>query len=182
MKYIYITVLSILYNKLNADIAKNNTFNDLEYTLDLSGFISYGNWCGPGHGGYQDCCDNKACQECDLKKGTPTEKCLEQCPPIDELDYYCALHDECCMNNPKDIICLPEGNKCYCDCVLLNGANNVADCTTDECLSYRLRLVKLFNYGLSCWYNDEKNISRCNKVTMRDFPIKDFCVNDKEFL
>lgn len=182
MKYIYITVLSILYNNLNADIAKNNTFNGLEYTLDLSGFISYGNWCGPGHGGYQDCCDNKVCQECDLKKGTPTEKCLEQCPPIDELDYYCALHDECCMNNPKDIICLPEGNKCYCDCVLLNGANNVADCTTDECLSYRLRLVKLFNYGLSCWYNDEKNISRCNKVTMRDFPIKDFCVNDKEIL
>lgn len=184
MKFIYITLLNVFaYGRLNlVDIPKNVTLYDIKEMSELSGFIRYGNWCGPGHGGYQDCCENNSCNECDLKKGTPNDACLKQCPPIDTLDYYCALHDECCLNNPKDIVCLPEGNKCYCDCVLLEGANLASDCISEECSSYRSRLIKLFNYGLSCWYNDQTNKSKCNKVTMRDYPIKYFCSDGKETL
>ena len=37
----------------------------------------YGNWCGGGHGGYQDCCNGAACSNCNYKNGL-TAACLEQ--------------------------------------------------------------------------------------------------------
>lgn len=167
----------LICNSLN--ITKNILLNDIEKTNNLLSFTSYGNWCGPGHGGYQDCCNNTMCPKCDLKKGTPDSDCLDECPPIDELDYHCAIHDECCLNSPKSIVCFPEGNKCYCDCALIEGVKISTDCK-GECLSYRSRLLSLFNYGLSCWYENEQNKSVCNIASMRDYQISKFCKNGNE--
>lgn len=171
-----------IYTNANTNLYfQNITFkNEHDEMYNSLGFVSYGNWCGPGHGGFQDCCNGSACSNCDLKKGTPTDDCFNECPPIDELDYYCALHDECCLNNPKDFVCFPEGNKCFCDCALIEGANNANDCDNDDCHSYRYKLIHLFKSGLSCWYNNEKNISTCNIVGMRTYTIESFCNNGKE--
>lgn len=160
------------------NITKDIIMSDIERN-ELT-FTNYGNWCGPGHGGFQNCCNNTNCPNCDLKKGTPDKACLEECPPIDDLDYHCALHDECCLNNPKTILCFPEGNKCFCDCELIKGADQSNDCINDNCLNYRSRLLSLFNYGLSCWYENKQHKHDCNVVSMRDYPIKNFCKNGDE--
>ena len=176
----YFKLLSVFILSNNSNLLHSYVLNQSEENQKLLGFVNYGNWCGPGHGGYQDCCNNTICSDCNLKKGSPDAACLKQCPPIDMLDYHCALHDECCINNPKDIVCLPEGNKCYCDCSLIEGAKKVNDCIKYDCKIYRSSLISLFNYGLSCWYKNEKNISSCNKISMRDFHIKDFCSSGNE--
>src|SRR5690349_12041386 len=73
------------------------------------GFIDcYGNWCGGGHGGYEDCCGDQPCPAClknlkhldcynssECDPGTPSTHCLLECPPIDDLDLACAYHDLC---------------------------------------------------------------------------------------
>ena len=46
-----------------------------------AGIDSYGNWCGGGHGGLQDCCSGGRCQSCDFHKGV-TAACLSQCPAV----------------------------------------------------------------------------------------------------
>ena len=169
LKFYLIMIVFIKSESVNLD-NNNNVF----------GFIKYGNWCGPGHGGYQDCCNNKKCSKCNIKDTKLTDECLNECKPIDTLDYHCAIHDNCCFNHEKDITCFPEGNKCYCDCLLLEGVENLNDCTSKECLYYRSKLSTLFNYGLSCWYKNKNNTSICNKVSMKDYYIKDFCKDGKE--
>jgi hypothetical protein len=169
----------VLLNHFIHCVEINNTLNDFKHSNELFGFVKYGNWCGPQHGGYQDCCNNGPCSECDLKKGTPTLECFKQCPPTDYMDYYCAAHDECCLNNTKDITCFPEGNKCYCDCLLIDGVTK-SNCVSDECSYYKSRLLSLFNYGLSCWYKNENNISVCNILSLRDYSITQFCDNGNE--
>jgi hypothetical protein len=146
----------------------------------LSGFIDYGNWCGPGHGGYQDCCNGEPCSSCNLKDGKPSKSCLLECQPIDELDYHCALHDECCINNENDINCNPEGNYCACDCLLTEGALKATDCNDVYCKSYRSTLVYIFENTLSCWYNNVNNTASCNKVFDKDYETDNFCQNGVE--
>lgn len=119
---------------------------------NLQGIGSYGRWCGGGHGGFQDCCNGGPCSACDYHEGVVSEKCLEQCPPIDELDRQCSQHDLCCFENPDGISCKPEGNRCACDCQLVRGAKAAGDCHGFECKAYRLGLLELFEHVLSCFY------------------------------
>jgi hypothetical protein len=176
MKKIFLCFLNIFFysnsestNLVNYDNEKNMTF-----------FLNYGNWCGPGHGGYQDCCNQTKCPKCNLQDNKVTNECLDECKPIDTLDYYCAIHDECCLNNEKKITCFPEGNKCYCDCLLTSGIEYSVNCNSIECSNYRSRLLPLFNYGLSCWYKNQHNNSVCNVVSMREYQINAFCKDGKE--
>ena len=53
----------------------------------LSGFIDYGNWCGPGHGGYQDCCNGEPCSSCNLNDGNPSKTCLLE--KLSRLPFRC---------------------------------------------------------------------------------------------
>lgn len=150
-----------------------------ERNQKVAGIIDYGNWCGPGHGGYQDCCNGNPCDNCNLNEGPPTKECLDECPPIDQLDYQCAMHDECCLNNEIviDLECSPEGNYCACDCLLSKGAEEVSDCNNIYCKSYRSTLVYVFEDTLSCWYHDKNNTAMCNKVMSKDYEINSFCNN-----
>jgi hypothetical protein len=34
------------------------------------GLTEFGNWCGPGHGGTNDCCDDEPCSQCNDTVGT----------------------------------------------------------------------------------------------------------------
>ena len=146
----------------------------------VAGIMDYGKWCGPGHGGYQDCCDGGPCSSCNLNDGKPSQDCLKECPPIDELDYQCALHDECCLNNELNIDCVPEGNYCACDCLLSEGADKASDCNNIYCESYRSILLYVFDDTLSCWYNNVNDTATCNSVVSKDYQIDSFCNNGQE--
>ncbi len=47
-------------------------------------------------------------------------ECLKECPPMDELDHACAMHDSCIVNHPQpaDLHCTSFVN-CPCDCALV---------------------------------------------------------------
>lgn len=52
-----------------------------EDVKNVTGIDDYGNWCGGGHGGLQDCCNGGKCPSCNQGSG-PTAACLNECPPI----------------------------------------------------------------------------------------------------
>jgi hypothetical protein len=170
-----------------SEYSKEIEFSSLD-SLEL-GIINYGNWCGPSHGGYQDCCNGKPCESCKLNEGilyVPSPECLNSCNPIDELDYYCAIHDKCCLlnHNLSNIECSPEGNKCECDCLLVKQVSNF-ECSNYSCKYYSKSLLYLFNNLLSCWYIDENtNTEYCNKNNLNltnycnDIIINDIIIND----
>lgn len=125
-----------------------------------NGMTWYGNWCGSGHGGYQDCCNGTACSKCIHNEPEPNEECLKQCPPIDELDKICSHHDSCTFrfNKPKNFSCSPQGNYCVCDCKLVEGVTDVL-CPTYGCEIYWYSLMQLFRHWLACFYNGKNKTS-----------------------
>jgi hypothetical protein len=208
---VYKTLIIILFNvfdiisstkqtsnpKTNSDTLPNqNSLSKYEIISDLEleqeqiflnfSLISYGNWCGPSHGGYQDCCNGKSCESCKIEYGKPTKECLEECQPIDQLDYYCAIHDQCCLDsynnneftNVNHIECYPEGNKCYCDCLLIKHSSSLSmnECNSFYCRNYLMGLKYVFENVVSCWYINSENMEVCNKNNKN---ITGFC-NDIE--
>ena len=148
-----------------------------EYQRAL-GLDDYGNWCGPGHGGYQDCCNGGRCSAC-TGTGPPSAACLSQCPPIDEMDVACSKHDTCCFDNPGGIFCIPQGNLCACDCLLLEAVAQ-ARCGTATCQIYKSALTVLFADTLSCWYKEKDGHHECNAVGFwgpGDYTRYDYCNN-----
>lgn len=137
--------------------------------------FSYGNWCGGGHGGLQDCCDGKRCSECNENTTDLTLGCFKQCPPVDELDKYCAYHDLCTFKNvlPPSISCFPQGNFCYCDCELVTRAQ-VVNCTNKYCIEMQKTLLSWFK-ELSCWYWDASYNPVCNGNWRGKYFLEDFC-------
>jgi len=91
--------------------------------------LHWGRWCGPGHGGFQDCCQGKPCPGCNTNSHTISQECRKQCMPIDLVDDKCANHDLCTFihteisssTNPN--FCIGNwntpANYCGCDCQLL---------------------------------------------------------------
>lgn len=154
----------------------------------------YGNWCGGGHGGYQDCCNGTACPACvtdvpdecnageseNWAKCRPTKECAKQCPPVDAMDLACAAHDSCCIRNrlpPSLPSCYPEGNYCWCDCNLVADVLNVT-CDTWACSSFRSLLIQAFDYTLACWAYPTGNWTGapyCNGVINRKQPVSQYC-------
>ena len=135
----------------------------------------YGNWCGPGHGGFSDCCNGNACPGCP----TPPEgdfsysmnaSCLEECPPIDELDRACAWHDTCSSISGSSSECTydKDGQQCFCNCVLTAVA-----CQPNMPFA---GVCGYFN-SVACWYCDS-GIGKCDGYSGPiDQPLSYFCKN-----
>lgn len=191
---LYKTLTIILFNAFDIISATNQTNIKTKYEvnseLDIDNLflnfslMSYGNWCGPSHGGYQDCCNKGPCKSCNIVDGKPTKECLEECKPIDKLDYYCAIHDQCCLlfdyatnQTPRHIECYPEGNYCYCDCSLVKQSHTLLEneCNGFKCKHYLSALKYIFENVVSCWYINSENIEMCNKNNKN---ITDYCNND----
>ncbi|KAL6060081.1 Disintegrin domain-containing protein [Balamuthia mandrillaris] len=111
----------------------------------------HGNWCGPSHGGFQDCCYGGPCPSCIAPEPGQldyrfSQECFNECPPIDWVDLACAWHDTCTyvageVNGCGHFI---AAESCYCNCVLADIAcNYIADgvCT-------------YFRDIASCWFCD----------------------------
>ena len=64
----------------NVNSGSNGLFDGLFKDL-----TSYGNWCGPSHGGFQDCCnDGQRCPNCDPNSHMSLNgKCMDDCKPTD---------------------------------------------------------------------------------------------------
>eukprot|EP00128_Syssomonas_multiformis_P006814 Colp12_sorted_trinity150504_noHs@29707 len=83
-------------------------------------FVTYGYWCGPGHGGFQDgCCDLQVNETSAFGTSCPKPyndpKCDETawganhdgvfeygwnaCTPLDATDAICRIHDKCSFDN-----------------------------------------------------------------------------------
>jgi hypothetical protein len=170
----------------NYEINSDLELEQEQIFLNFSIF-SYGNWCGPSHGGYQDCCNGTSCNSCKIEYGKPTKECLEECQPIDQLDYYCAIHDQCCLDsynvaneltNVNHIECYPEGNKCSCDCLLVKQSSTISinECNSFACKHYLMGLRYVFENVVSCWYINSENIELCNQNNKN---ITNYC-NDIE--
>lgn len=91
-------ILSYAYSSIvfadanhNSDEQKSNTPSTVQSTNANSGFIFYGNWCGPNH-------------PADITTAAP---------PIDLLDAQCKAHDLCYVNKGEF--------DCGCDRVLVTG-------------------------------------------------------------
>lgn len=136
---------------------------------NVQGLTDYGNWCGGGHGGFQDCCNGKPCPACNYDATTVSKECLEQCPPVDALDAQCAQHDRCCfLNQLGSLSCSPQGNRCACDCKLIAGAE-AAECglLNVQCHLYKAALIETFEHVLSCFYygaTPQYDMSACHMV------------------
>lgn len=141
----------------------SDTNGEQQSLLDY--LTSYGKWCGGNHGGYQDCCEDEACNECDAAfTGTgygsaptsPSKKCLDQCPPVDGVDYICAIHDRCTFHNkhPNQFSCEPQGNYCQCDCELLKHIAE-ASCSSWYCSFYKFGMYAVFTEQTACWFKPQ---------------------------
>lgn len=172
--------------EINSDIDIDKDLNKLSSDILLNfSLISYGKWCGPSHGGYQDCCNGGPCKLCNIEDGNPTKECLQECEPIDKLDYYCAIHDRCCLNfdnstsreNYDHIECYPEGNYCYCDCSLVKQSYTLTEneCNSFKCKHYLSALRYVFENVVSCWYINQENLETCNKNNQN---IINYCIYD----
>ena len=82
-----------------------------------------------------DCCNGTQCASCviDHEKSPEellTPACLAECPPKDDLDRACAMHDACTFSfpGPRHLKCVPQGNFCACDCMLVYQANIAEVC------------------------------------------------------
>ena len=110
--------------------------------------MNYGRWCGPDHGGYDDCCNGTYCRGC----GSGPDRgdydyqlnldCFLECPPVDILDLACAQHDTCCH-----IFGSSCGHKEHCFCNHL--LDNIA-CKYDPFNKVCL-VFSTYDPFMSCW-------------------------------
>jgi len=142
---------------------------------DLFPFPTYGKWCGGGHGGYQDCFQGNPAPACNTSDPGISLECIQQCPPIDQLDFQCAFHDHCTfsMIAEANMTCSPQGNFCGCDCILNNRIDHVV-CQTEECILASKAIQKLFSYVTSCWYFDDQHTEICDDYK-KGIPLNNFC-------
>lgn len=148
-------------------------------SLDNPYLPTYGNWCGKGHGGFQNCCNGTVCPACNITApgtnitlGILTPGCIEQCPPVDAIDASCMNHDACTFQYPETNLTPPCGgiaqNYCPCDCYFV--AQLSAFWETDYCgttyppLSTDLGFCTGMNYVtlhtfkcgiVTCFYNSK---------------------------
>ncbi len=151
--------------------------------------IVYGNWCGPDHGGYQDCCGGRPCPNCNQTETGISQACIEECMPVDQLDWQCAFHDHCTFTQGAMKGCggalASESNFCDCDCLIVNRAAKITNCdelTNPACAAAYEAITTLFEHS-KCWYyeheskvcNDSNHASRgfCDPTIL---PYSETCV------
>ena len=141
----------------------------------VSRFPVHGNWCGPSHGGYNDCCGGSACPSCRTPRVgefnySMDPLCLKQCPPVDDTDLACAWHDTCYSISGSDPVCGGiYDQECFCNCVLTSVACQPAQPVTGIC--------EYFSNQAACWVCDlQENKWECDTWDGAiDFPITHFC-------
>ena len=142
------------------------------------------NWCGSGHGGFQNCCNGQPCEGCDPASGILTEMCVFNCPPLNIVDATCMQHDACTFQNVAppgfDTICAFSGynsaqqsNYCPCDCSFNNEINYLKEINyckimyPDSTIEYykcqgNIQIVDLiFENCVTCWYYDSNQEPTC---------------------
>ncbi|ELR16250.1 uncharacterized protein ACA1_310790 [Acanthamoeba castellanii str. Neff] len=117
----------------------------------------YGNWCGGGHGGYQDCCNGTACPACvtdvpDECNAGESEN-WAKCRPTKECAKRFRLHF------PRAI---PRGT------------------TAGAIVTWwqTSLLIQAFDYTLACWAYPTGNWTGapyCNGVINRKQPVSQYC-------
>lgn len=119
---------------------------------DANPIVNYGKWCGPLHGGFQDCCNGTWCKSCgsgpklgnysyDFKLDCLTKECV----PIDYIDMVCAWHDACTFVAGQACGKYYDGQHCFCNCVLYKAACH---------FSYRSKVCAAFSpwdVTMQCW-------------------------------
>lgn len=152
----------------------NQSKLNYEFKNDLNPIENYGRWCGPGHGGYNDCCNGTWCPSCGPGPAvgnwsfTLNLDCLRECPPIDNVDLSCAQHDTCVSVFGAQCGLFLTDQHCFCNSLLARTACHY-DFFNKVCLVF-----SPYNYGLGCWAcgqqesQDQKqhlkqsNVSRAN--------------------
>eukprot|EP01087_Luapelamoeba_hula_P007602 TRINITY_DN1854_c0_g1_i1.p1 TRINITY_DN1854_c0_g1~~TRINITY_DN1854_c0_g1_i1.p1 ORF type:complete len:290 (-),score=35.05 TRINITY_DN1854_c0_g1_i1:14-883(-) len=163
-------------------------------------FKFYGKWCGPGHGGYQDCCNGSACPECVWQRNNnsePTKECLKACPPVDSVDFACAAHDLCTFHNDlspnttNNFSCkaaddnIPS-NFCQCDCLLVVALEKACPSLWQDgvkCIAADV-MAWFFSKVSACWYWDDATppARSCDGAPWwtgdhksHDYPLNKYC-------
>ncbi|KAL6059216.1 Disintegrin domain-containing protein [Balamuthia mandrillaris] len=137
----------------------------------------HGNWCGPSHGGFQDCCYGGPCPSCVAPELGQldyrfSQECFNECPPIDWVDLACAWHDTCTYVAGEVNGCghFLDAESCYCNCVL---ADIACRYIADGVCTY-------FRDIASCWFcdNDAYYPIGCDEIGGdADWPVSYFCTD-----
>jgi hypothetical protein len=136
-----------------ADEVQEKTLVDMAAANDPQSLFwgeERGNWCGGGHGGFNDCCNGRPCSACNSP--TLSSQCLQQCPPVSSLDRVCAHHDACYFSYRQRGIggCgKVVGSDYYCDCDahLINGMNSLMDHLGFSDKAYAHAAIQWFSNG-----------------------------------
>jgi hypothetical protein len=143
---------------------------------------NYGNWCGAGHGGYQDCCAGGDCPHCvppvhGQMNYQLDPQCLTECPPKDGLDLACAWHDTCTfiVNESTECGDVLDAEECFCNCVLSDVA------CSGSWGDFGLVCGYFEDIG-SCWFCNETSPGTYQEECDAwdgaiDWPLDDFCQN-----
>jgi len=114
--------------------------------------FNHGKWCGPQHGGFQDCCNGTWCPSCGPGpvlgnySYTFDQSCLtKECIPIDAIDMACAWHDACTFMAGQSCGRYYDGQHCFCNCVLYKAAC-FFDRTSKVCLVF-----SPWDPTMQCW-------------------------------
>jgi hypothetical protein len=146
------------YNR-NPRMTNNNLTHvrgPTEYLSSKNPIYNYGRWCGPGHGGYDDCCNGQPCASCEASQATTVIpswninftlnlQCLKDCPPVDSLDLSCAQHDTCCNIFGEGCGILRPEEHCFCNALLSHLACHFSPISR-VCLVFNP-----INVGMGCW-------------------------------
>ncbi|KAL6044744.1 CFEM domain-containing protein, partial [Balamuthia mandrillaris] len=156
--------------------------NELEAEVGAPRLNFHGNWCGPQHGGFQDCCDGKPCPSCVPPRVGQLDyhlspNCTKECPPVDEVDEACVFHDTCTFVAGEACGLLRPAESCYCNCVLAEIA-----CSSE--VSGAGPICWYFRAVASCWFCNESATGADSKRKEcdawggdEDLPLKSFCQN-----
>lgn len=120
--------------------------------VDKNPIFNHGKWCGPQHGGFQDCCNGTWCTSCGPGPSLGNYSyifnlnCLtKECVPVDYIDLACAWHDTCTFLSGQSCDRYYQGQHCFCNCVLYKAACHYST-TSKVCAAF-----SPFNIAMSCW-------------------------------
>lgn len=175
---IHIVNILLIYICFASDVKKvRKIYPSRNITAVESPILNYGNWCGPGHGGFQDCCLGIPCPACTTpllgENGYQfSPYCFKQCPPIDAIDLACAWHDACCFVSGTACGRLFDGQQCFCNCVLRS-----ASCAFDPS-SRVCNVFRGIDILMDCWSCPTNTGAplQCHYETSND----EFCGSDRE--
>ncbi len=152
----------------------------------------HGNWCGPNHGGFQNCCGGRPCPSCtipergDFRYKMNMTACFAECPPTDTLDAACVWHDACTFVSGEACGHYVSAESCFCNCVMASVCHGPAQNSV---------ICSYFEEIASCWFcmdedeeeeeEEEEDQSesitkrslelRCDQLGSYQYPLNYFC-------